>query len=196
MPPDRSHHLPSNQPQQREELSLPPLQHSGTPSHLPSFTTASDLLAARSSLDRSSAQPGSFADVGAASGSSPQVGSLGANHQLASEVSRLFLSQSALLEDAAPSPSSMHHVPTADRSAERQYYWLEQFHEHLEQQQQEASTEHQLPMARSVPQPADSNSTSQPAIARSMPTPVASERIASSSDDAGGAPLTPRSNSP
>jgi autophagy-related protein 9 len=76
-----------------------------------------------------------------------------------SDIPRLFLSQSAMLEDgvdSTPSPQPQESGFAGDRRVARQYYWLERFHEHLEQQtveEQQQSQIHQPLASRSMPSP-------------------------------------------
>mmetsp|Transcript_2441 Transcript_2441/g.4581 ORF Transcript_2441/g.4581 Transcript_2441/m.4581 type:complete len:359 (+) Transcript_2441:140-1216(+) len=114
--------------------------------------------------------------------------------ELSSELSRLFLSQNFSTDDGG-ALSQFHStdistvdLPGGDRNGGRQYYWLERFHEHLEQQhaeeqqQQQSSQSHSVPGIRRNVNTADAfpgpssitDDYSERAVSRSMPTPTTS----------------------
>jgi hypothetical protein len=104
------------------------------------------------------------------------------------QVSTLFLSQSGIIDEAAiqsmsqSANVSMLGASSADRGSDRQYYWLERFHEHLEKQsaqqelQQQERQSSTMPDSRrsatsfgaSIPPPIPGEISN---ISRSMPTP-------------------------
>lgn len=87
--------------------------------------------------------------------------------ELSTELSRLFLGGSGLLDEAGPH----HPIATTDATSEltmpgrdpnRQYYWLERFHEHLERQQEQDNQQASEIYARSASAAAVASESGQP----------------------------------
>jgi hypothetical protein len=107
------------------------------------------------------------------------------------QVSTLFLSQSGIIDEAAiqsmsqSANVSMLGASSADRGSERQYYWLERFHEHLEKQSAQQELQQQerqsstmsdsrrsaTSFGASIPPPIPGEISAETNISRSMPTP-------------------------
>jgi autophagy-related protein 9 len=191
MPFTASNSRPRQPPLQRQHLPLPPLRHPSVSSHHQpnqGFSTVADSLPSTDTTHASTSTR-RHSDTSApngeeestslhlqqrpshSAGSLALAGTLNTGSQVALEFSRLFLGQSALLEQAASSPTSMHGSHVGDRDTERQYYWLERFHEHLEEQQRQSPHGQEQPLSHSVPDEVGNDGIFLPVIARSMPNP-------------------------
>jgi hypothetical protein len=187
----------------QESLSIPPLHHPvrPTPQLSPTFRSQSISPTDAATIDRptsdASPSPPSVRSTTSPSTWNPEQSNAFLYHQQQQlaldalpQVSTLFMNQSGMTEDVGM-PSLNGSAPigasSADRTSERQYYWLERFHQHLEKQseeEQQLRQQQQQPgsflnargstntFGASLPPPITGDESLESNISRSMPTPA------------------------